>query len=214
MAKRQTKKKETEYENGFDAMGQPVGAEKSEPDMDAVAQIEASNSDTGELEPLIDVSEAVEASPEPSKESLLNQILDEVQNDPQAKERLVDLMASSPNAAKVLGVKPGAGAPLGDYKRDYHAEPALRVYGGVEVAHEPGFEPAPPSWLPMYESKHGGTTSTKGDAAVDVQGNYIKTEKYKLWLDHHMAGTKMDGNIRFDIGADQVMQSDVGAVHG
>jgi hypothetical protein len=209
MAKRQTKKKvEPEYENGFDAMGQQIGVEKSEPNAEAVAQIEAAN----ELEPLIDVSEAVEAPPEPSKESLLNQILDEVQNDPQAKERLVDLMASSPNAAKVLGVKPGQAPPSGEYHRDYGSEPALRVYGGVEVAHEPGWEPAPPSWLPMYESTDGGKTSSKEQAAVDAQGKYIKTEEYKLWLDHHMAGTKMDSNIRFDIGADQVMQDDVGAI--
>ena len=90
MAKRQTKKKvEPEYENGFDAMGQVIGAEKGEPNPEAIAQVEASS----ELEPLIDVSEAVEAPPEPSKESLLNQILDEVQNDPQAKERLVDLLS-------------------------------------------------------------------------------------------------------------------------
>ena len=211
MAKRQTKKKvEPEYENGFDAMGQQIGAEKSEPNPEAIAQVEAAN----ELEPLIDVSEAVEAPPEPSKESLLNQILDEVQSDPQAKERLVDLMASSPNAAKVLGIKPGQGAPSGDYKRDYHTESALRVYGGVEVAHEPGFEPLPPSWLPMYESTDGGKTSSKEQAALDAQGNYIKTEEYKLWLDHHMAGTKMDSNVRFDIGADEVMQDDGGAIHG
>ena len=60
MAKRQTKKnQEPEYENGFDAMGQQIGAEKSEPNPEAIAQVEAAN----ELEPLIDVSEAVEAPP-------------------------------------------------------------------------------------------------------------------------------------------------------
>jgi hypothetical protein len=212
MAKRQTKKKvEPEYENGFDAMGQVIGAEKGELNPDAVAQIDTSN-DAGGLEPLIDVSETETAPPEPSKESLLNQILDEVQNDPQAKERLVNLMASSPNAAKVLGVQPGQAPPSGDYNRNYHAEPALRVYGGVEVAHEPGWEPHPPSWLPMWQSKDGGKTSLQEQAAVDVDGNNIKTEEYKLWLDHHMAGTKMDSNIRFDIGADEVMQADPGAV--
>ena len=209
MAKRQTKKKvEPEYENGFDAMGQRIGSAKSEPNPEAIAQVEASS----ELEPLIDVSEAVEAPPEPSKESLLNQILDEVQSDPQAKERLVDLMASSPNAAKVLGVKPGQASPSGDYNRNYESEPALRVYGGVEVAHPPGWEPSPPSWLPMWLSTDGGKTSSKEQAAVDVDGNNIKTEEYKLWLDHHMAGTKMDSNVRFDISADEVMQDDPGAV--
>ena len=37
-------------------------------------------------------------------------------------------------------------------------------------------------------------------------------DRYKLWLDHHMAGTKMDSNVRFDISADEVMQDDPGAV--
>jgi len=215
MAKRQTKKKqeqELEYENGFDAMGQAIGAKKIDPDADALKIVEEANAEeVSELEPLIDVQEAVEAEAKPS---LLEQILDEAKDDPNAKKRLVELLSTAPNAKQVLGVEAGQGVPDGTYKRNYRGEEALRVYGGVEVEHPPGFEPSPPSWLPMYYSKNGGTTYLKDKAVKNEDGTPQKTEEYKTWLDHHKNGTSMDGNIRFDIAADQTLRDDIGAVHG
>jgi len=213
MAKRQTKKKqEPEYENGFDAMGQPIGAEKVEPDAEALKIIEESNAeDASDLEPLIDVQEAVEAEAKPS---LLEQILDEAKDDPDAKKRLVDLLSTAPNAREVLGVEAGQGVPDGTYNRNYRGEEALRVYGGVEVEHPPGWEPSPPSWLPMFYAVGGGTTYLKDKAVKNEDGTPKKTEEYKTWLDHHQNGTTMDGNIRFDIAADETLRDDIGAVHG
>jgi|15BtaG_2_1085339.scaffolds.fasta_scaffold01181_8 hypothetical protein len=45
-------------------------------------------------------------------------------------------------------------------KWDYHYknQPHLRVFGGLEVDHQPGFMPHPPSGIPMYEAVGGGTT--------------------------------------------------------
>ena len=215
MAKRQTKKKqeqELEYENGFDAMGQAIGAKKGEPDAEALKIIEETNAeDVSELEPLIDVQEAVEAEAKPS---LLEQILSEAKDDPDAKKRLVELLSTAPNAEKVLGITAGKRVPSGTYNRNYRGEEALRVYGGVEVEHPPGFEPKPPGWLPMYNAIQGGTTSIKHRAIKNEAGTFQKTEESKTWLDHHQNGTTMDGNNRFDIAADETLRDDVGAVHG
>jgi hypothetical protein len=212
MAKRQA-------ESGFDSMGQPIGIKKGEPDPKAQELVEAANADNAvavdedELQPLVEVKprrKAKKDTPEPAR--LIDQILAEAQDDPTAKSRLVDLLAAAPNAAEVLGITPGRGAPRGEYQRNYRQEEALRVYGGVEVEHEPGWEPLPPSWIPMYQTADGRTTSQRADALQGAGGSPVKTQEYKLWLDHHAAGTKMDGNVRFDIAADQTMASDVGVL--
>ena len=220
MAKRQTKKttkavEVAEYENGFDAFGQPIGAKKGEPDQEALDLIKSANeADEGsELEPLIDVSKAVKAEAKSSSPSLLEQILDEAKDDPDAKKRLVDLLSSAPNAQEVLGVETGKGVPSGVYNRNYREEEAMRVYGGVEVDHPPGWEPMAPSWLPMYHAVDGGTTYLEDKAAKNEDGTLKKTEEYKTWLDHHKNGTKMDGNVRFDISAEETLPDDVGALH-
>lgn len=209
MAKRQSS------DSGFDSMGQPVGLKKGEPDPKAQELVEAANAkavDEEDLQPLVDVKPARKRKKAAEPGRLIDQILAEAQDDPNAKSRLVDLLAAAPNAAEVLGITAGKGAPKGEYSRNYRQEEALRVYGGVEVEHEPGWEPLPPSWIPMFMSNDGQTTSNKKDAMLDNKGAPVKTQEYKLWLDHHAAGTKMDGNVRFDIAADQTLPSDVGAL--
>ena len=196
-------------------MGQPVGFTKGEPDAKAQELVEAANAkavDEEDLQPLVDVKPARKRKKAAEPGRLIDQILTEAQDDPTAKSRLVDLLAAAPNAAEVLGITAGKGAPKGEYSRNYRQEEALRVYGGVEVEHEPGWEPLPPSWLPMFVMADGQTTSDREHAMLDDAGEPIKTQEYKLWLDHHVAGTKMDGNVRFDIAADQTLPSDVGAL--
>ena len=209
MAKRQSS------DSGFDSMGQPVGQKKGEPDSKAQELVEAANAkaiDEGDLQPLVDVKPARKKKKPSAPGRLIDQILNEAKDDPTAKSRLVDLLAAAPNAAEVLGITAGKGAPKGEYNRNYRQEEALRVYGGVEIEHDPGWVPLPPSWIPMYIAPDGKTTSNKEEAMLDEKEFPVKTQEYKLWLDHHAAGTKMDGNVRFDIAADQTLPSDVGAL--
>ena len=207
-------------------MGQPIGARKGEPDPEAVALVQAANSsdDDDELEPLIDIEAPEVASDAPAvatqanspdaaddaPEGLFGRLIKEAQDDPTKINELANLFASDKRTRDMFGLTAGKAAPQGDYRRDYASEPALRVFGGVEVAHPPGFEPLPPGWLPMFVAENGGTTSDKKLAARNAEGKPVKTEQYKLWLDHHLAGTSMDSNVRYDIAADQTMPDDDG----
>lgn len=212
---------------GYDSMGQPLGARKGAPDPASVAIVEASNrsnDEDDELEPLIDIEApevAAEAPAAPEKgqdsggdddaqDSLFGRLIKEAQDDPGKIEDLANLFASDKRTRDMFGLTAGKARPRGDYQRDYASEPALRVYGGVEVAHPAGFVPKPPGWLPMYQAEEGGTTDDPKRAERDAAGKPIKTEEYKLWLDHHQAGTKMDGRIRFDIAAEDTMPDDAG----
>lgn len=188
----------------FDEMGQPIGATKGEPDQSALALVDEANSD---LEPLVDVEEQVEPQSKPS--GLIEQLIAEAKADPSVAVGLADLLASNEQTRDLFGLGPGKGPAIGNYDRDYTQEPALRVYGGVEVAHPKGFRPLPASWLLMYKGANGDTNN-KAEALRDSDGRLLLSENYKKFLDGHKIGQKMDGNVRFDIAADQVMPEDEG----
>lgn len=56
-----------------------------------------------------------------------------------------------------VGELPKRAVPDGTWNVNYKAE-HLRVHGGVEVQHPPGFRPLPPSSIPRYKAVGGGTT--------------------------------------------------------
>jgi len=200
------KRKSSAVDAAYDHMGQPIGAAKGEPNPSAVETVEEAN----DLEPLVDVAKAKPAKAIKKPKSIVEQIIAEAQENPEVVMGLADLLAGNEQTRTLFGIKAGGGPPLGEYKRNYGQEPALRVFGGVEVAHPEGFEPLPPGWLPMYKGQTGDDTNDAALAVKDDNGQPVKTERYKEWIDHHMNGTKMDSNVRFDIAAEQTMPADQG----
>jgi hypothetical protein len=201
------KRKSSTVDAAYDHMGQPMGAAKGEPNPSAVEKVEEAN----DLEPLVDVAQEKPAKAKIKKpKSIVEQILAEAQENPAVVEGLADLLAGNERTRSMFGLQAGTGPALGDYNRDYTSEPALRVFGGVEVAHPKGFTPLPPGWLPMYKGQGGDDTNDPALAVKDGKGQPIKTERYKEWIDHHKNGTKMDSNVRFDIAAEETMQHDQG----
>lgn len=54
---------------------------------------------------------------------------------------------------------PGKETISGKWDYDYSKQQHLRVHGGLEVSHPPGFLPAPPGRISMYKTEDGGTTN-------------------------------------------------------
>lgn len=190
----------------------------TELDLTTQALFEAANGED-DLEPLVepeeDAVETVVVAPEPTPSNgLISQLLSEMQANPAGRKAVFEELAKDPTIRKQMGLKAGQGQPQGDYRRNYAAEPALRVFGGVEVAHEPGFEPLPPSFIQRYVADAGGKTDDPALATWDETGKPIKTPEYKVFIDHHLAGTKMDGKVRFDIAADNFTPGDTGVAIG
>jgi len=193
---------------------------QSELDMTTQALFDAAQAekdDLGDLEPLIEpdpTPSMEEATPAEANSSLLGQLIGEMQANPAGRKDVFEELAKDPTIRKQMGLKAGQGQPQGDYRRNYAAEPALRVFGGVEVAHEAGFEPLPPSFIQRYVADAGGKTDDPALATWDETGKPIKTPEYKVFIDHHLAGTKMDGKVRFDIAADNFTPGDTGVAIG
>ena len=168
----------------FDAMGQPVGTPREE----------TQSAETSTLTPLVDVA------PKPKAK---------------AKAAAPDIKATAsqdPGLRKILNLPADSVPPSGHYQRNYRGEPALRVYGGVEVEHEPGFEPLPPGYLTKFvaEDTEIGKTDDPKLAALDAAGKPVKTEEYKSHLDAKANGKRLGGNVRFDIEAGDFTPGDVG----
>lgn len=127
----------------------------------------------------------------------------EALRDPDVATQAVAAASQTEEGRRLLGLKVGTGPPVGDYRRNYRAEPALRVFGGVEVEHEQGFVPLPPSWIARYKTPDGGTTDQIEDAAFDAQSQPIKTADYKHWLDTLVSGGRIDGEVKSDMATGQ-----------
>jgi len=186
----------------FDAMGQPVGTPRDE-----TASVEPST-----LTPLVDVAPKPKAKAKATAAPDIKEQIREALRDPELAKEFVATASQDPGLRKILNLSADSVPPSGHYQRDYRAEPALRVYGGVEVEHDPGFEPLPPGYLTKFvaEDAETGKTDHLGLAKLDGAGNPVKTEEYKAFLDAKAVGKRLGGNIRFDIEADQFTPGDVG----
>lgn len=213
---------------GFDASGQPLDAAQGEPkDLEQAAAevgVEAVTAppeipeDESPPEP-VPVAEAAEgeaavrttdvtdpSSPlpirPPDPDDLRSQLL-ELMKDPEVAAETMRIAMETPEGRKLLSTLPAVPQvrEFLEYKRNYKAEAALRVYGGTEVAHPDGFEPLPPGYIPRYEKIDGGTTDHADQAALAQNGKPQKTRMYRWWLDKQMKGEHMDGAVRSDISA-------------
>lgn len=82
----------------------------------------------------------------------------EMYNEPEADDALGELKKEIALLREEVGKStPAKKVPDGVWRRDYDAK-HMRVHGGVEVRHAAGFRPSPPSSIPMYVAKGGGTT--------------------------------------------------------
>ena len=148
-----------------------------EPNLESQSELERINSEIAGEQALADEvpDEPVELSPEVKA----------------MQEQIDALRASLPAEMR---------PPNGEYKRDYGRDRKnLAVTGGLEVEHAPDFVPKPPSYIPVYMNKTGGTTPSEGIAAKDSDGNPVKTEIYKRWLDAKMEGRSLTGDVRNEI---------------
>jgi len=195
-------------EEKFDAMGQPLDAKKGEPDPAALEAV------GGELEPLVPVAPSIEeATPAEAvaPTGLVASIVAELQADPSQAEGLAKVLAQDPNARALLQQgQASPNAPSGHYHRNYAGEAALRVMGGVEIAHDPGFEPLPPSYMSMYLGEDETKTSDPNLAVKGADGKPLKTDEYKHFLDLKMQGKRISGNLRHDIAADNFAPGEEG----
>ena len=182
-------------------MGQPVGTPKDE----------AAKAEPSTLKPLVDVAPKAKAKPKAAAPDIKDQIR-EALRDPELAREFVATASQDPGLRKILNLPADSVPPSGHYQRNYRSEPALRVYGGVEVEHEPGFEPLPPGYLTKFvaEDAETGKTDDPRLAKLDAAGKPVKTEEYKQFLDFRNLGKRMGGNVRFDIEADQFTPGDVG----
>jgi hypothetical protein len=200
---------------GFDTMGQPLGTQ-GEPDEEALetlGQIPDIPEDENSAEPVHEAT-TLPAPPEPNGEqSEFERRLVEGLDNPAVARAVGDAISKDPNLRDRFGIRAGQGPPSGVYRRDYEREPALAVTGGREVAHERGFEPDPPSYIRKYVGQQPNTTTDYASldqvppdrrqnanvAARDPQGQPLKTDEYKLWVDKQNEGGRLDGKVRTDI---------------
>jgi hypothetical protein len=185
----------------FDAMGQPVGAPRDE----------TQGAEPSTLTPLVDVAPKPKAKAKAAAPDIKAQIR-EALKDPELAKEFVATASQDPGLRKILNLPADSVPPSGHYQRNYRSEPALRVYGGVEVEHEPGYEPLPPGYLTKFvaEDAETGKTDDPRLAKLDAAGKPVKTEEYKSHLDAKANGKRLGGNVRFDIEADQFTPGDVG----
>ena len=153
-----------------------------------------------------------QAPAEPEADTDVKAELLRLLSDPDIANQAVKTALATPEGRQLLNVPLGVGAPVGDYHRNYEGEAHLRVFGGIEVGHPPGFAPLPPSYITKYEAVNGGETNHEvGQATTiglpdqeprrDERGRAVKTQMYKFWLDKQMKGERLDSNVQSDMAA-------------
>lgn len=212
-----------------------AGMKKGEPNPAAQEEVEKANAqarelakiaaaDPSELTPLVETAPAVAvegatAGAPPATD--LAQLFKDALTDPGVKETLRDVITSDPSLRNALGIPAGVGAAAGEWMPNYQRVDN-HVMGGLEVEHAPGVTPLPPAAIPLYETdnrfrgQEKSTTALKHLARRGADGEPVKTEQYKLWLDLKMAGRNMSRNELIDIekqteGSPQLAIGDDGA---
>ena len=220
----------------FDAMGQPVGTPRDEtqgaepstlkPLVDVAPKPKANFAQAAPMpdpelssdladELLEEEDEAPAPAPKAKAKAAAPDIKDQIREalrDPELAREFVATASQDPGLRKILNLPADSVPPSGHYERNYHAEPALRVYGGVEVEHEKGFETLPAGYLTKFvaEDAEIGKTDNLELAKLDAAGKPVKTEEYKQFLDQKNLGKRLGGNVRFDIEAGDFTPGDVG----
>tara|TARA_B100001123_G_scaffold422752_1_gene532092 strand:+ start:4603 stop:5274 length:672 start_codon:yes stop_codon:yes gene_type:complete len=199
------KQRQTKSQQGqFDEMGQPVGTERGEKNMDVIsppATVEA-GPDVPEDEPRDLPPPQVAEAPDggtPFSPEQRAQLLGLIRSDKEISHALLQAATQTPEGRELLNIQPGQGAPVGHYRRNYENEPHLRVTGGVEVQHDTRFRPNPPSYIKKYKAPDGFRTDLETEAMYDANDEPALTEEYKHWLDMKMAGKHLDGKVQSDM---------------
>ena len=207
----------------FDAMGQPIGTEQGDPDPAAAKAIETAQEQSS-LKPLVEPppsrKKAAKSSKKPMAEEAREALVEALKDPdilrevvtPDFVQQVVNTASQDAGLRKVLDLPTGAVPPSGEHQRNYQAEPALRVYGGVEVEHGPDFVRLPPSYITkfMAEDPEVGKTDLEHLAAKEANGKPVKTQEYKHFLDVRARGERLDGKVQFDIVTDQFTPGDIG----
>ena len=200
-------------------MGQPLGTPRGEPDAAAIETVE----DAQRLKPLVEpaptrkrkpkADKTIDPSVQAAKVELLQDpdILKQVVT-PEMVARIIDTASQTPGQRKALNLSTDVVMPSEDYSRNYQAEPALRVYGGVEVEHDPDFRANPPSYVTKFvaEDEMLGKCDQEDLARKGPDGKPILTDEYKQFLHVRKNGGRLDGKVRFDIATDNFTPGDTG----
>ena len=211
---------------GYTDAGQPIGSQ-GEPDKAALAAVEEANKaiDLAKELPALEAEQSAEGVQEvmPGSVPATNHAaptLKEMAADPEVVRTLLNTAAQDPEMRQMLNIQPGVGPPSGYYHRNYQAETALHVPGGLEVAHEPGYRPKAPAKIKMYLAADGTPTDylaaqvppdRRGSikaAALGTDGQPLLTEGYKRFLDARMAGGRLDSKVQMDIAVGQTNAGD------
>ena len=200
-------------------MGQPLGTPRGEPDAAATEAVE----DAQRLKPLVEPAPTRKRKPKADKtiDPSVQEAMVELLQDPDILKqvvtpemvaRIIDTASQTPGQRKALNLSTDVVMPSEDYSRNYQAEPALRVYGGVEVEHDQDFRANPPSYVTMYvaEDEAVGKCDQVDQAKKDPDGKPILTDEYKKFLHERKNGGRLDGKVRFDIATDNFTPGDTG----
>ena len=200
-------------------MGQPLGTPRGEPDAAAVEAVESAQG----LKPLVEPAPTRKRKPKADKtmDPSVQEAMVELLQDPDILKqvvtpemvaRIIDTASQTPGQREALNLSRDVVLPSEDYSRNYQAEPALRVYGGVEVEHGPEFRQLAPSYVTMYvaEDETVGKCDQIDQAKKGPDGKPILTDEYKKFLHERKNGGRLDGKVRFDIATDNFTPGDAG----
>ena len=200
-------------------MGQPLGTPRGEPDAAAIEAVESAQG----LKPLVEPAPTRKRKPKADKtmDPSVQEAMVELLQDPDILKqvvtpemvaRIIDTASQTPGQRKALNLSTDVVMPSEDYSRNYQAEPALRVYGGVEVEHDQDFRANPPSYVTKFvaEDEMLGKCDQEDLAKKGPDGKPILTDEYKQFLHVRKNGGRLDGKVRFDIATDNFTPGDTG----
>lgn len=136
-------------------LAEMTGVQQGNPDPAAVRALEEANSVPDDAV-VVEPGAAASAAREEPVDDLQGQILKALEN-PAVATRVVEIASGTQAGRRLLGLTPGEGVPSGEGAPNYD-RPELRVMGGTEVRHPPGFQRLPPSFIKRYMRADGSKT--------------------------------------------------------